>query len=240
MRKGRTLALTLVALTTATAVALAAGDVQRITNHQGAFTTAASGRHAATTPLNDSQDAGLVAISDSFSKYSKSPYWAWTEANVNGPSYSGYAEVWTAAPFTPLADHAATKLEVAAIWSSGPNGLVLSLDKDAGGVPGSVIKAWKLTNLPQSLCCSVESVSDKGGLQLKAGTQYWVVLTTDAAEAGTSAGWALSELGQRRGATLAQYCSDDRGGSCASYGLQNDTWIAFHSLYGVAFAVLGK
>jgi hypothetical protein len=166
MRKGRTVALTLVALTTATAVVLAAGDVRGIANKQGAFKTAAP-RHAATSPLNDSHYAGLIAISDSFSKYAKSPYWGWTEANVNGPSYSGSAEVWTAAPFTPLADHAATKLEVAAIWSAGPNGLVLSLNKDAGGVPGAVIKAWKLTNLPQSLCCGIEVVSDKAACGLR-------------------------------------------------------------------------
>jgi len=240
MRKRSAIALTLVAVTTATAAALATSDVLRISNKQGAFTTAAAARHSAPVPLNNSGDAGLVAIGYSFSKYAKSPYWAWSEAEINGPAYSGRAEVWTAAPFTPRADRSATKLEVAAIWSYGPNGLVLSVNKDAHGVPGAAIKAWKLTNLPQSLCCTVEAVNDKAGLRLAGGTQYWVVLSTDASEAGTSAGWALSELGQKHGATLAQYCSDDRGGSCASYGLQNDAWIAFHSLYGVAFAVLGK
>jgi hypothetical protein len=239
MRK-RAVALTLLALATATAMALAAGDVRRITNKQGAFTTAAAERHAAPVPRNNSDDAGLIAISDSFSKYANSPYWAWTEANVNGPGYSQQQpEVWTAAPFTPRADHAATKLEVAAIWTYGPNGLVLSLDNDAGGIPGTAIKTWKLTNLPQSLCCAIETVNDKAGVRLTAHTQYWVVLSTDASETGTSAGWAVSELGQRRGATLAQYCSDDRGGSCSLYGLQNDAWTAFHSLYGTAFAVLG-
>src|SRR5579863_226823 len=240
VQKGRAVALTLVALIAATAVAVAAGDVQRVTNKQGAFKTAASGRHAAPLPPNTTDDDGLIAIADSFSEYAKSPYWAWSEASVNGPSYSGQPEVWTAAPFTPRADGAATKLEVAAIWSYGPNGLVLSLDKDARGVPGSAIKAWKLTNLPQSLCCAVEAVEDKAGLRLRAGAKYWVVLSTDASEAGTSAGWALSELGQIHGATMAQYCSDDHGGSCTSYGLKNDAWTAFHSLYGVAFAVLGK
>jgi hypothetical protein len=240
MRKRSAVALTLLALTAATAVALAAGDVQRITNRQGAFTTAAAERRAAPIPLNDSGDTGLVAIGDSFSKYAKSPYWAWTEASVNGASYSGGPELWTAAPFTPRAARTATKVEVAAIWTSGPNGLVLSLNKDAGGIPGSAIKSWKLTNLPQSLCCAVEAAEDKAGIRLTAGTQYWVVLATDAAEADTSAGWALSELGQKHGATVAQYCSDDRGGSCSGYGLQNDAWTAFHSLYGIAFAVLGK
>jgi hypothetical protein len=241
MRKRGVVVLTLLALTSVAAMALAAGDVRQITNKQGAFTTAAAERHAAPVPLNNSDDAGLIPISDSFSKYAGSPYWAWTEANVNGPGYSEQQpEVWTAAPFTPPADHAATKLEVAAIWTYGPNGLVLSLNNDTRGVPGTAIKTWKLKNLPQSLCCAVEAVNDKAGIRLTAHAQYWVVLSTDASEAGTSAGWAVSELGQSHGATVAQYCSDDRGGSCSLYGLQNDAWTAFHSLYGIAFAVLGK
>lgn len=239
MPKRIAVALTLLGLITATTMTLCADGAQLIKNRQGAFKTLTARELVATVPRNDFSDAASVEISDTLSKYAKSPYWAWTQANVNGPVY-GQPEVWTAAPFTPGANHIAKKVEVAAIWSYGVNSIVLSINNDAGGVPGSAIKTWNLTNLPQALCCTVEAVSDKAGIRLRAGTRYWVVLSTNASEASTSAGWALSELGQSRGATLAQYCSDDHGGNCSQYGLNNDAWTVFSSFWNVAFAVFGS
>jgi hypothetical protein len=229
-----------IALLLPPATAAANDRTQRVHAKVGAFIAPRAISRAPFLPFTSPAGGTTTTIVySSLSKYVKSPYWAWVEAAVNGPSYSGGPEIWTAAPFTPRSNGTAAKIVVAAIYDSGKNALTLSLNKDASGLPGAAIGSWQLTSLPQNLCCAVETVSLGAGIRLKARTQYWIVLSTGASETATSAGWALSELGQVHGATVAQYCSDDGGGSCKSYGLGNDVWTAIHSLYNVAFAVFG-
>jgi hypothetical protein len=222
-------------------VTFAASTGRVVVSKQGMIARRIPGAPVLSVPRTDYDDPVLVRIFSNISKYRKSPYWGWTSASVNGP-HDGYgdAELWTGAPFTPTANHTVTTVKVAATWYGGINGLVLSLNDDANGVPGAAIETWQLKNLPSNLCCAIQVVTDGAGIPVTAGRQYWIVLSTNSKEANTDAGWDLSEVNQADGATLAQYCSNNKGGNCAEYGLKNNAWTAFSSLYGVAFAVLGS
>jgi hypothetical protein len=234
--------LTLLILTVASA-AFAAGTDRVVVSKQGAIVRRIPAQPAQSVPRTDTPDPSLVMIYNTLaSKYPKSPYWGWTAASVNGPFDGlGDPELWTAMPFTPTANHTVTEVAVGVTLDSGTNGLVLSLNNDASGAPGTAVETWQLTNLPTALCCTVQVATDNAGIPVTAGTQYWIVLSTNSTEIDTSAGWNLSEIDQVDSATLAQYCSNDKGGySCSEYGLQNDAWTTFPNVPGVAFAVLGS
>lgn len=187
---------------------------------------------------DDAEDAGLVKIANNFTQYANSPYWGWFGYAVFGPGQGAGngTEWWLATPFTPTANHVATRVEVAAEYDYGTNAIVLGLYDDAGGVPGKQLHNWQLKNLPHSVCCTVVGGSDKLGIALTGGKQYWVVLRTNAKETGAVVIWALTEYTQvqKHGANFALYCS----GSCT--GWKNNAWNASNLAYGFAFSVLGK
>src|SRR5262245_38871846 len=55
-----------------------------------------------------------------------------------------------AQPFTvPLgSSFTLTEIDIALVWNAGTNAFVVSLLKDAPGVPGSVLSSWSVTNVP--------------------------------------------------------------------------------------------
>lgn len=86
---------------------------------------------------------------------------------------------WVGIAFTPKADHLVQAIQVAATYVSGSNEMALLLDADANGVPGATLHAWMLSNLPEfGSCCVLQTRIDQGGIPVKAGVQYWVVLRT--------------------------------------------------------------
>jgi hypothetical protein len=195
-----------------------------------------SGKHAKMMVLpqailpfapDNTADAGLVTIfSNLASKYPKGPYWCCSGYNVMGPGSDG-GEQWIAAAFTPDADHLATKIEVGAGWSEGAKGIVISLNEDNAGAPGKALKTWNVSGLPFfGTCCTVLKVSSRKGITVKAGQQYWVMLSTNDAEANTVDAWNESDADQIDQATIASY-SDSQ-------------WHVFQTAPGVAFAVKGR
>ena len=61
-------------------------------------------------------------------------------------------------------------------------------------------------------------------------------MKTGTKTSNTYAAWNENDTDQVDSVTFAQYCSDDKGGSCGT----NDTWTAFSTTIGLAFAVLGN
>ena len=117
--------------------------------------------------------------------------------DVAGP-HSGVQEQWVAMPFTPKFDAAVTQISIAVEHNTGsPNSFVLTLNADRGGsLPGSVIRSWLVKNAPKyGTCCALDVVKDSKGLQVKKGTQYWVVAKTNAGQQETRMEWDLSPRG---------------------------------------------
>jgi hypothetical protein len=236
MCKKTLLTLTVLALASVTAFAASKDGV--VVSQDGRMTIATKPVHSAAT-RTPSDDAGLVKIVDNLgAAYPKGEYWCCEGATIFGPTAaSGAPEFWEAAAFTPTADHTVAKIEVAVGFVEGTNGVVLTINKDASGVPGTVIKSFQLSGLPTfGSCCTIEKVSLSAGIPVKANTQYWIVLKTNAKESNTWAAWNVNDTDQVDPAPTAFWCSDDKGGQCSV----NDKWVAGESQPGLAFAVLGS
>jgi hypothetical protein len=176
-----------------------------------------------TTNINDS---GLVTIfSNLAAKYPKGEYWCCSGYNVMGPAQG---EQWMAAAFTPGADHTVTRIEVAVGYSQGrTNGVVLSLNRDSNGVPGKALKTWNVSGLPRfGTCCALVVRSDRSGIPVNAGTQYWIVLSTNSNESDTVDAWNVDDTDQVDPATVASFT--------------NNKWTVFQTSPGLAFAVKGS
>lgn len=174
-----------------------------------------------------SDDQGLVTIfSNLASKYPKGRYWCCSGYNVTGPN-SDFGEQWMAAAFTPNADHMVTEILVAAGWSGGTRGIVISLNEDNNGIPGTALMTWNLSRLPFfGTCCTLLEVSSPIGIPVSGGQQYWVMLSTNDSELDTYDAWNMSDADQVDQATLASFT--------------NNAWNVFQAVPGVAFAVRGN
>jgi hypothetical protein len=230
--------LTLTVLVLASVTAFAASNDGVTLSRDGRMTIATKPGPA--TMRTPSSDAGLVKIfSNIGTAYPKGEYWCCTGATIFGPTAAtGAPEFWEAAAFTPKSNRTATKIEVAVGFVTGTNGLVLTVNEDASGVPGKVIKTYNLSNLPVfGSCCVLATKTDSTGIPVTKGTQYWIVLKTNKKESNTWAAWNLNDTNQTEPAPSAFWCSDDKGGSC---GTSNDKWVASQSQPGLGFAVLGN
>ena len=171
---------------------------------------------------------GLVTIFSSLaSKYPKGIYWCCTGYNVMG-SNSGVGEQWMGGAFTPSIDHTLTQVEVAVGYSGqGPNGVVISVNRDNGGIPGKALKKWSVSGLPRfGTCCTTVVKTDRSGIPLAGGSQYWIVLSTNSTETDTVDGWNVSDADQVDQANFASY--------------DGTTWHTFQTAPGLAFAVKGS
>jgi hypothetical protein len=115
-----------------------------------------------------------------------------TGLTVNGPAASG-GEQWVAVPFTPKNNAEVTKIEVAVQYDQGTNGVTISLYTDKSGLPGKPLHTWNLTNLPTfGTCCTLDVAKDAKGLNVKKGTQYWIVASTNKSTENASDAWDVN------------------------------------------------
>ena len=172
-------------------------------------------------------DPRLVTIfSNLAATYPKGQYWCCSGYNIMGPSQG---EQWMAAPFTPSANHTVNTIEVAVGYSQGKtNGVVVSLNQDNNGVPGKALKTWNASGLPRfGTCCGLVVKSDSAGIPVSAGTQYWVVLSTNKNELDTVDAWNFIDTNQVDAATVATFPGN------------NNQWNAFQTTPGLGFAIKG-
>ena len=174
---------------------------------------------------NRVDDFGLVTIYDSIAgKYPKGRYWCCSGYNVMGQNQGTQ---WMGGAFTPGANHTATRIEIAVGWSQGPNGVVVSINSDNNGVPGTALKTWNVSNLPIfGTCCTLVVKTDKAGIPLTGGRQYWIVLSTNGNENDTVDAWNVSDADQIDNGNFASWSSG--------------TWHTFQTAPGLAFAVKGS
>jgi hypothetical protein len=89
-----------------------------------------------------------------------------------------------AVPFTPKADSTVIQVKLPLqYYGYGYNGATVSIYSDASGLPGSPLAG--ATKDPKNFqdfgsgCCDLAIAWFPNGVKLKAGTQYWIVGTTD-------------------------------------------------------------
>ena len=153
------LTLATLALTSLTAFAAPKGDV--VISKDGRMISVTNGVHSVTRVAPS--DAGLVTIFDNIGKaYPKGTYWCCQGYGITGPDASGRSpEFWLAVAFTPSDNYMVTRVEVAISHFAGSNELVLSLNNDASGLPGTAIRTWNMTDMPLfGSCCTIQTKDD--------------------------------------------------------------------------------
>jgi len=167
-----------------------------VISFKGRVNWALATRPSSDVQMLDPNPAKLVTIFSNLGKpgnlYEDNVSW-----DVAGPD-SGVQEQWVAMPFTPNFDAVVTQISVAVEHNTGaPDSFVLSLNADNGGqVPGPVIRRWLVKKPPKyGTCCILDVVKDAKGLQVKKGTQYWVVAKTNVSQQATRMEWDLSPKG---------------------------------------------
>ncbi|MGH9500795.1 MAG: hypothetical protein ACRD3L_16760 [Terriglobales bacterium] len=175
----------------------AAGRRGIVASVDGRQTIATHGPSSHIKPWADN-DAGLTAIAGNLSKYPNGVFFCCYGFTISGPNSVIGATYWVGVPFTPSADSMVKKVEVSAAYVTGTNGVTLSVNSDAGGVPGAQLAGGNFTGLEAfGDCCQLVVASGKGGLPVKQGVQYWVVVSTSNATNDTWDAWAFNSTDMR-------------------------------------------
>jgi len=149
--------------------------------------TRAAGPAQAAPPMSK-EDAMLSVLYDNFNSDPNNAYNCCVGWTISGPTSPVGATFADAMPFTPASNATVKKIVVAVGYVVGVNGAQVSLNADAGGLPGAVIKKFKISNLPTfGTCCAVES--KKVNVPVTGGTQYWIVVQTNKKTSSTWDAW---------------------------------------------------
>ena len=231
-----------IAISLSCLVLLAIASVALVASNQSKFEFSADGRtiRALNPPTQITPaprfDPLAAAIAGNFSTYPNALYFSiWGNTIANGGANFPF-QIWQAQAFTPAADANVSEIDVSlGRQSSGTAGIELGLYDDANGVPGTKIKSFHVTQLPQyGQCCGVTTALVKGsGIPVKGGTQYWVVVSTTPKDVDIYA-WAFNstdmtpQLGAYRCTGSSTYCGSTSG-----------QWVAFQYVQN-GFQVLAK
>ena len=116
----------------------------------------------------------------------------YTISGPDSPIGQTYAD---AMPFTPAVNDTIRKILVAVGYVTGTNGVTVSINEDAGGLPGNALETFDKAGLQQfGSCCIVETVDAR--IPVAAGTQYWVVVATSVDTSDTWDAWNLNVTDQ--------------------------------------------
>ena len=192
-----------------------------ITINGGRTTVSMQGRIGKVQSRIQPPAPGLVTIYSNLGP-AGSEYDCCTGGTVSGARSPVGANILTAMAFTPKANYAVARIDLAAGHASGPNGVVVTLNDDQGGVPGNIIHTWRLTNLTTfGTCCTLEVLQGGSEAVITGGVQYWIV--ERALQRDTWDAWNQNNTGAT-GTAAQKY---------------NGTWTAFQGAILSAFAVYG-
>lgn len=144
---------------------------------------------------------------------------------ISGELSPTFTYVTWGMPFTPSGEFLLSQIDIAlATFPESTLPVIVTLNADNAGTPGSALMTWTVTDLPPSgTCCSAAMLEASSPLLLSAGTQYWVVAVPQSAE--TFAEWNGNSIGVT--------------GTAAMQNTPGGSWI-FTNLYPLgAFAVSG-
>jgi hypothetical protein len=206
--------------------AFAAGKDGVVLSKDGKMTIATE-RSKVSKPYTDVKNNLTKDYNNLGSAYPDGVYWCCTGATISGPNSIIGAEYWAAEGFT--ANTSTIKnVKVAVGYVTGnTTDVIVSLNADNGGVPGAALKHWKSTVTSNAFgsCCGVEAHGIN--VSVTPGTQYWIVVSTEA-DSDIWAAWNVND-------TL-QLFSDAI--PTASY--QSGTWYGYSGYPGFAFEVQGQ
>jgi hypothetical protein len=198
--------------------AMAAGAPKATLSADGRTTYIAPGAHTTANSAALSHD-GLTVLANTFSTDPNNLYDCCSGWTVSSRGSIVQAKQAIGMAFTPAADTNLRKVVVAVGWVTGLNHVTMSLQTDAGGLPGDSIKRGQEDNLNVfGDCCSVTAIPSKP-IPLMGGVQYWIVAR---ATSDTWAAWNVNNIG-----ATGNFAFNSGGG----WQLTNSTLAAF-AVYG--------
>jgi hypothetical protein len=202
----------------------AAGRRGIVASADGRQTIATHGPSSHITPAVD-DDGNLTVIAGNLSKYPFGVYYCCYGFTISGANSPIGQTFWAAVAFTPSANYNVGKVKVSAAFVTGTNGARVSLNADAGGVPGAELAGVDRTGLGTfGECCILAVGKSKVGIPVSQGTQYWVVVSTDSKTNDTWDAWAFNSTDMRLG-LVAGYS----GGVWSS----SDNYVPGYAVLGV-------
>ncbi len=86
------------------------------------------------------------------------------------------------------------QIDIGLGYVEGTNSFKISLDADNGGLPGATLMSWSNQVATQSFggCCGLLTISGISGLNLTAGTNYWLVVGPQNTADTTWGAWNFS------------------------------------------------
>ena len=152
------------------------------------------------TPGDLNSDAGLTRIAGNLSYYPFGTYFCCYGDTIAGPNAGFGHTYWAAMGFTPSANATVTKIRASVGFVTGVNQVVLGIYSDSNGIPGKPLFSAETKRALGNFgdCCVLAVVNDSAGLSVKAGTPYWVVVSTDTKSATTFAAWAFNTTDMRQ------------------------------------------
>jgi hypothetical protein len=231
----RTALLSVAAFALASSVAMAAakspaGPNGVITSKDRMHTIATSPSQRPPVKYTRQIPPGETAIYDNLAHaYPDGTYFCCYGFTISGASSIIGEQIWLAVSFTPSTDITADRVELGLGYVTGAvNGAKVSINDDAGGLPGSELAAFKVSNMPPfGSCCATASDGNGAhhGAALTAGQQYWLVVSTKKTEGDLWAAWNMNDTEQ---VNLQNGAANTGGG-----------WQSTAFLPGVAVAVYG-
>jgi hypothetical protein len=192
------------------------------------FVTASTGVN---TPY-DNETAGLKTIfSNLATVYPKGLYWCCEGATISGPNIPPlFIEWWHAAAFTPTFNATMKKVVVSIGYLSGNDtSVILSINADNAGIPGTVLEQWTVNDLGEAgTCCTVQT-KQSSGVTLTSGQQYWIVASTGQ-YSDVNASWNLADNDQVDFFLNAGYTNQNG----------SNTWVSSSVNQNVVFGVFGQ
>lgn len=202
------LCLAVLALVGVTALALGTKPNYTLTNN-GRNAVATKGP-SIITPSNPNSDAGLTVIAGNLSHYPYGTFFCCFGNTISGGGSNFLStQFWEAIPFTPTADATVTRVRVSVgtFGGSDAGAFQIQILADNNNSPGTAIKTFTISTEPTyGSCCVTDVGFDKAGIPVKAGTQYWIAVTTAKKQTSFAGGWAFNST-DMRSHEIASYCA---------------------------------
>jgi hypothetical protein len=190
--------------------------------------TATSHGTTQVTPNFIRKPGSATIYSNLATKYPNGIYFSGEGDTLCGPDCALNESIEVGGAFTPTANATAKEVDAAVGYIEGTDSITLAIYSDNSGVPGTALWSGSTKTLPTfGDCCGLAVAKIKGGLALTAGTQYWVVATTDKKQTTTFAAWNLATTNQITAAP-------------AAYNDNGTGWTGYTTILPPAFAVYSK
>ena len=124
------------------------------------------------SPRDLASDVKLKTIGGNLSTYPFATYFCcFGNTIAQGPPAFPFT-TWVAVAFTPTADATVTRVEVPiGTYNANEPNLLVSLNEDSSGVPGTALKTWHAKSpFFYGNCCTLEVENDAAGIPVKSGT----------------------------------------------------------------------